>query len=172
MSTPSVREAIEANDLDGLVRLVDGFASSREWDAIIDLRHRCREAVERGKQLWGVAHYANYRLALDAPPLPAVNEAMAEACVMSAHGNSGMLLSQFLIGFRDEIGTSHTADVHLVAKAFRRGGVWDPESWPSVSDTAVCEMFNDISGTDMDPAEMRRSLEADYAASLAAELVD
>lgn len=68
MSTPSVREAIEANDLDGLVRLVDGFAAGREWDAIIDLRHRCREAVERGKQLWGVAHYANYRLALDAPP--------------------------------------------------------------------------------------------------------
>lgn len=63
----SVREAIEANDLDGLVRLVDGFTSSREWDRIIDLRHRCREAVERGKQLWGVAHYANYRLALDAP---------------------------------------------------------------------------------------------------------
>lgn len=62
-----VREAIEANDLDGLVRLVDGFTASREWDRIIDLRDRCREAVERGKQLWGVAHYANYRLALDAP---------------------------------------------------------------------------------------------------------
>lgn len=63
----SVREAIEGNDLDGLVRFVDGFTSSRDWDLIIDLRDRCREAVERGKQLWGVAHYANYRLALDAP---------------------------------------------------------------------------------------------------------
>lgn len=64
----SVREAIEANDMDGLVRLVDGFADGRDWESILDLRHRCREAVERGKQLWGVAHYANYRLALDAPP--------------------------------------------------------------------------------------------------------
>lgn len=68
MSRGMVREAIEANDLDTLVRLVDGFAAAREWDAILDLRHRCREAVERGKQLWGVAHYANYRLALDGPP--------------------------------------------------------------------------------------------------------
>ena len=49
---------------DKLVRCIRGAL----WDAIIDLRHRCREAVERGKQLWGVAHYANYRLALDAPP--------------------------------------------------------------------------------------------------------
>ncbi len=63
----TVREAIEANDLDGLVRLVDGLTAARDWDGVIDLRHRCREAVERGKQLWGVAHYANYRLALDAP---------------------------------------------------------------------------------------------------------
>ncbi|NND84016.1 MAG: hypothetical protein HKN46_02595 [Acidimicrobiia bacterium] len=67
MNAHPVREAIEANDPDGLVRLVDGFADGRDWDAILDLRHRCREAVERGKQLWGVAHYANYRLALNAP---------------------------------------------------------------------------------------------------------
>ncbi len=62
-----VREAIEANDLDGLVRLVDGLIGARQWSDVVDLRERCREAVERGKQLWGVAHYANYRLALDSP---------------------------------------------------------------------------------------------------------
>ena len=63
----AVREAIEANDLDGLVRLVDGLTAARDWDGVLDLRARCREAVDRGKQLWGVAHYANYRLALDSP---------------------------------------------------------------------------------------------------------
>ncbi len=57
------------------------------------------------------------------------------------------------------------------AKAFRRGGVWDPDSWSDMSDTAACEMFNDISGADMPPAEMRKFLEADYAASLAEERV-
>ena len=68
MSRDDVREAVEANDIDTLIRLVDGLASARDWDGILDLRYRCREAVERGKQLWGVAHYANYRLALDGPP--------------------------------------------------------------------------------------------------------
>ena len=33
------------------------------------------------------------------------------------------------------------------AKAFRRGSVWDPESWPAMSGPAACEMFNDISGS-------------------------
>lgn len=56
------------------------------------------------------------------------------------------------------------------AKAFRRGSVWDPEAWPAMSDTAACEMFNDISGADMPPAAMRQFLEEDYAESLKAEL--
>ena len=56
------------------------------------------------------------------------------------------------------------------AKAFRRGSVWQPDTWPQLSDTAACEMFNDISGTDMPPTEMRRYLEADYARALQEEL--
>lgn len=67
MTREAVKEAIEANDVDGLVRLVDGLTSARDWEEIVMLRRLCRAAVERGKQLWGVAHYANYRLALDAP---------------------------------------------------------------------------------------------------------
>jgi len=55
------------------------------------------------------------------------------------------------------------------AKAFRRGGVWKPETWPNIGDTAATKMFNDIAGSDMDPAEMRTFLEADYEASLAEE---
>jgi PPOX class probable FMN-dependent enzyme len=57
------------------------------------------------------------------------------------------------------------------AKAFRRGKVWEPEAWADLADTVACEMFNDISGADMPPAEMRQYLEADYAASLAEERV-
>ncbi len=60
-------EMIEASDLDGLVRLIDGLSTSREWDRIHFLIDRCGEAVERGKQVWGAVHYAEYRLALDAP---------------------------------------------------------------------------------------------------------
>ncbi len=58
---------IESSDLDGLVRYVDGLVTSRDWAGIEDVRDRCREAVERGKQVWGPAEYAEYRLALDAP---------------------------------------------------------------------------------------------------------
>ena len=63
-----VVEAVERGDLDALVRLVDGLAASRDWPAIVDLRDRCRHALERGLQLWPAAEYAEYRLALDAPP--------------------------------------------------------------------------------------------------------
>jgi hypothetical protein len=58
---------IEGSDLAGLVRRIDGLVSAREWDGIVELRDRCIEAVDRGKQLWGVAQFAEYRLALDAP---------------------------------------------------------------------------------------------------------
>ncbi len=60
-------ELIEGSDLAGLVRRIDGLVSAREWEGIVDLRDRCIEAVDRGKQLWGVAQFAEYRLALDAP---------------------------------------------------------------------------------------------------------
>jgi hypothetical protein len=66
--TNRVAEAVERGDLDALVRLVDGLASAREWDRIVELRDRCRHALERGLQLWPAAEYAEYRLALEAPP--------------------------------------------------------------------------------------------------------
>ncbi|MEN8113218.1 MAG: hypothetical protein ABFS21_02420 [Actinomycetota bacterium] len=58
---------IESSDLDGLVKHIDGLVSARDWDGIEVTRDRCREAVERGKQVWGPAEYAEYRLALDSP---------------------------------------------------------------------------------------------------------
>jgi hypothetical protein len=59
--------AVERGDLDELVRLVDGLCASREWDRVMELRDRCVQAIERGRQLWPVAAHAEYRLALEAP---------------------------------------------------------------------------------------------------------
>lgn len=53
--------------------------------------------------------------------MPAVTKAMAEACVFSARGNSGMLLSHFLLGFRDKLGDRQTASTDDVALALRAG---------------------------------------------------
>ncbi len=61
-------EAIESTDTDELIRVVDGYCSSEAWDDLVDLRERCREALSRGKQVWGVEEHIRYRLALEAPP--------------------------------------------------------------------------------------------------------
>jgi hypothetical protein len=64
----SLPDAVAAGDLDALIRLVDGYCSAREWGMVVELRDRCRHALEqRGLQLWPAAEYAEYRLALDAP---------------------------------------------------------------------------------------------------------
>lgn len=57
------------------------------------------------------------------------------------------------------------------AKAFRRGGVWDPETWTPLEDTAACEMFNDITDTGIPAGEMRTLLEEGYKADLEAERI-
>ncbi len=59
-------DLIESSDLNGLIRYVDGLVAAGDWDAMVDMRDRCLEAVERGKQLWGVAQFVEYRMALDA----------------------------------------------------------------------------------------------------------
>ena len=72
MKDDALTALIESSDLDGLVRFVDGLVTNRDWSGIESMRDRCREAVERGKQVWGPAEYAEYRLALDGPPDRAV----------------------------------------------------------------------------------------------------
>lgn len=54
-------------ELDQLVRDVDRLCDSRDWDGLVALRDRCREALKRGKQFWPAASFAEYRLALEAP---------------------------------------------------------------------------------------------------------
>lgn len=54
-------------------------------------------------------------------PLPVVAEAMAQASVRGARGNSGMMLSQFLLGFREGIGQRLRASATDLAAAIQLG---------------------------------------------------
>ena len=67
MDAERLTDRIEASDLAGLIRFLDELGRDRDWDGIVAVRDRCREAVERGKQVWAIAELAEYRLALDAP---------------------------------------------------------------------------------------------------------
>jgi hypothetical protein len=60
-------ELVELGDLDELTRHIDRLCAVDDWDALVDLRERCRRALERGKQLWPAAAHVEYRLALEAP---------------------------------------------------------------------------------------------------------
>jgi hypothetical protein len=70
---PSLAELLHRGNLDELVREVDRLAAVDDHEGLLVLRERCHEAAETiGKQLWGPAQYAEYRLALEAPgPLAA-----------------------------------------------------------------------------------------------------
>jgi len=54
-------------------------------------------------------------------PLHEVAHAAAEASVMGARGNSGILLSHFVVGFREYIGERVSMSAHDLAAALRRG---------------------------------------------------
>jgi hypothetical protein len=62
-----LHELVEAGDLNGLLRAVDGLCSGRAWDELLELARSCEQAVERGKQLWPITEHIEYRLALEAP---------------------------------------------------------------------------------------------------------
>ncbi len=64
---PDLTALVDAADPGPLLIAVDGLAASRDWDAMVDLARRCREAVELGRQLWSVAMHVDYRLAWEAP---------------------------------------------------------------------------------------------------------
>jgi hypothetical protein len=60
-------DLIDAGDIDELCSAVDGLALDESWDDIVVLRDRSRLAIDRGRQLWPAAAWAEYRLCLDAP---------------------------------------------------------------------------------------------------------
>lgn len=57
----------------------------------------------------------------DATPLSQVTATMAAASIRGARGNSGMLLSQFLLGFQEGLGDRARATARHLAAAVRRG---------------------------------------------------
>ncbi len=54
-------------------------------------------------------------------PLPEVSRAAAQAAVMGSHGNSGMMLSQFFVGFDEGVGARFRIRARELAAAIRRG---------------------------------------------------
>ncbi len=60
-------ELIHRGDTTELLLEVDRLCARRDWPGLVELRDRCQAAVELGKQLWSVAQFAEYRLALEAP---------------------------------------------------------------------------------------------------------
>jgi DegV family protein with EDD domain len=54
-------------------------------------------------------------------PLPEVSRAAAQAAVMGSRGNSGMMLSHFLVGFDEGIGARFRIRARELAGAIRRG---------------------------------------------------
>lgn len=66
--TSPLGELLHRGDPAELVAEVDRLVNRQDWDTVLVVRDRCNEAAEMtGKQLWGVAQYAEYRLALEAP---------------------------------------------------------------------------------------------------------
>ncbi len=66
--TTDIESLIDRVDLDGLIRLIDGFCTSRNWSDILKTRDLCRSATRTGRQVWPIATLCEYRLALLAPP--------------------------------------------------------------------------------------------------------
>jgi uncharacterized protein len=77
-------------------------------------------------------------------PLPVVTRAMADACILAARGNSGMLLSQFLLGFRDQLGDRDTATAVDVAAAIRAGAVRLQESLDEPVEGTILTVSRDV----------------------------
>lgn len=58
---------VEEADPAALLRAVDGLCADRDWAGLLRLRAMLADAVERGKPLWPVTTYVEYRIALEAP---------------------------------------------------------------------------------------------------------
>lgn len=68
MADSALAGLLHRGDHGELLREVERRCSAGDWDGLLVLRDRCQEAAETlGKQLWPVAHYAEYRVALEAP---------------------------------------------------------------------------------------------------------
>jgi len=65
--SPRAKELVEKGDLDLLTSHANELVTERSWDQLELLREHCRSALQRGKQLWAVSAYIEYRFCLDGP---------------------------------------------------------------------------------------------------------
>jgi DAK2 domain fusion protein YloV len=77
-------------------------------------------------------------------PLPEVTRTMAEACVLAARGNSGILLSQFLIGFHENLRGRDSASASDVAAAIRAGANRLSESLDEPVEGTILTVSRDV----------------------------
>ena len=110
-------ELVDMGDLDALLIRIDHLCADRDWAGVLDLRDRCRRALERGRQLWPAASHAEYRLALEAPG--------REAAAMLVPGTG-----RFALGPLAEVAAStHTwAELRPAPAALRPRRAWPPTS--------------------------------------------
>jgi len=77
---------------------------------------------DTGTNLWlTMRSIADAMRRLGDAPLPEVSHAAAQAAVMGSRGNSGMMLSHFLLGFDESIGTRFRLRARELAAALRGG---------------------------------------------------
>jgi DAK2 domain fusion protein YloV len=76
--------------------------------------------------------------------LPDVTRVMAESCVLAARGNSGILLSQFLVGFREHLGDRAQATAAEVAGAIRAGATRLSESLDEPVEGTILTVSRDV----------------------------
>jgi hypothetical protein len=67
LSAAELLDLVEAGEPNPLLRKIDALCALRAWDDLVSMAAQCREATERGKQLWPIAEHVDYRLALEAP---------------------------------------------------------------------------------------------------------
>ena len=115
------------------ISYVDGPRLSRSLLAAADWVAAGRDELNRmnvfpvpdgdtGTNMWlTLREVAQALRSLGDAPLPQVTETMAQASIRGARGNSGMMLSQFLLGLRDGLGDRRTASARDLARAIRMG---------------------------------------------------
>ena len=115
------------------ISYVDGPRLSRSLLAAADWVAAGRDELNRmnvfpvpdgdtGTNMWlTLREVAQALRTLGDAPLPQVTETMAQASIRGARGNSGMMLSQFLLGLRDGLGDRRTASARDLARAIRTG---------------------------------------------------
>lgn len=115
------------------ISYVDGPRLSRSLLAAADWVAAGRDELNRmnvfpvpdgdtGTNMWlTLREVAQALRTLGDAPLPQVTETMAQASIRGARGNSGMMLSQFLLGLRDGLGDRRTATARDLARAIRTG---------------------------------------------------